>query len=437
MRYTIIKTILSMSPKLARLLMHHFQESKESLQDEQTPQNHSMNKSSRLTIQLIDFLTSHWQFRFNTVMGYTEYLPNDTDGGQWLPVDDRMVNSMTMAARLAGIDAWDRDVHRFVESDLVESFNPILDFLHRAERRWDGQTDHIGRLARTVPCRVPQWEQWFRKWFLYMVAQWLGKNQRYGNSVAPLLISEQGNNKSTFCRQLLPEYLQWGYNDSLVISERKQTLLAMSQFLLINLDEFNQISPRIQEGFLKNIIQLARVKVKRPYGKHVEDFPRLASFIATTNEQAALADPSGNRRFISIELTGPIDLSQPIDYEGLYGQAVTLINRGETYWFNDQEVHEIMAHNRQYQMKSPAELYFHECFTLPDADTSGMWLTAASIYEHLRQRAGRGLQVNGISAFGRVLANMEGLQRRRSKTGTQYFVAYRSAVTSATVGSTA
>lgn len=47
----------------------------------------------------------------------------------------------------------------------------------------------------------------------------------------------------------------------------------MTQFLLINLDEFNQITPRVQEGFLKNLIQLASVKVKRPYGKHVEEFP--------------------------------------------------------------------------------------------------------------------------------------------------------------------
>ena len=73
------------------------------------------------------------------------------------------------------------------------------------------------------------------------------------------------------------------------------TLQAMSQFLLINLDEFNQIPATIQEGFLKNIIQLASVKIKRPYGRHVEDFPRLASFIATTNEHSVLADPSGNR----------------------------------------------------------------------------------------------------------------------------------------------
>ena len=69
----------------------------------------------------------------------------------------------------------------------------------------------------------------------------------------------------------------------------------MHNFLLINLDEFNQISPRVQDGFLKNMVQLTRVKVKCPYGKLVEDFPRLASVVATTNETIVLADPTGSR----------------------------------------------------------------------------------------------------------------------------------------------
>ena len=235
-------------------------------------------------MRLINLLTARYRFRYNTVMGYPEYHSRRAVTDGWQPVDDRVVNGLTMEARLSGLDAWDKDIKRYVQSNMVKPFNPILDFLGRAEAAWDGHTDHIGLLARTVPCEVPQWEDWFRKWLLYMVAQWLGKTRQYGNSVAPLLISEQGNNKSTFCRRLLPDCLQWGYNDNLLISEKKATLQAMSQFLLINLDEFNQISPQIQEGFLKNVIQLARVKVKRPYGKHVEDFPRLASFIATTNE---------------------------------------------------------------------------------------------------------------------------------------------------------
>ena len=126
-----------------------------------------------------------------------------------------------------------------------------------------GRKDHIRALARTVPTDNPYWEDWFYTWFLAMVDQWRAYSHRkYGNSVAPLLISKQGYNKSTFCRSLVPPELQWGYNDNLVLSEKRQVLQAMCQSLVINLDEFNQISPQVQQGFLKNIIQLPSVKIK-------------------------------------------------------------------------------------------------------------------------------------------------------------------------------
>ena len=372
-------------------------------------------------MQLIKLLTARYSFRYNTVMGYPEYHSRRAVNSGWLPVDDRVVNGLTMEARLSGLDAWDKDIKRYVQSNMVKSFNPILDFLGQAEAAWDGHTDHIGMLARTVPCQVPQWEYWFRKWLLYMVAQWLGKTRQYGNSVAPLLISQQGNNKSTFCRRLLPDSLQWGYNDNLLVSEKKATLQAMSQFLLINLDEFNQISPQIQEGFLKNVIQLARVKVKRPYGKHVEDFPRLASFIATTNEHSVLADTSGNRRFIGIELTGPIDIAQPIDYKGLYGQAVTLVKQGERYWFNDVEVREIMTHNRQFQIKPPAVQWFNELFDIATDESDGEWLSTAAIFGNIRRAMGSCFQGNLVT-FGRTLSHMEGIRQKHSNLGKLYLV---------------
>lgn len=253
-----------------------------------------------------------------------------------------------MDARLTGLNVWDKDVSRYVKSDKIRNYNPIEEYLWEVHGKWDG-IDHIGRLAQTVPTKNPHWERWFRTWVLAMVAQWKGRNRRYGNSVAPLLISSQGYNKSTFCRSLLPDELQWGYTDNLSLDEKRPVLQAMSQMLLVNLDEFNQISPRVQEGFLKNTIQLARVKAKRPYGKHVEDFPRLASFIATTNIADVLADPTGNRRFIGIELTGPIDVRMRPNHEQIYAQAQALIDQGEPYWFDDQETRLIMQHNRQFQ----------------------------------------------------------------------------------------
>ncbi len=375
--------------------------------------------------QLVGYLQKRYVFRYNTIMGYTEYRPNTTWFQDWQPVDERVINSFTMDARLTGLNVWDKDVSRYVKSDKIRNYNPIEEYLWEVHGKWDG-IDHIGRLAQTVPTKNPHWERWFRTWVLAMVAQWKGRNRRYGNSVAPLLISSQGYNKSTFCRSLLPDELQWGYTDNLSLDEKRPVLQAMSQMLLVNLDEFNQISPRVQEGFLKNTIQLARVKAKRPYGKHVEDFPRLASFIATTNIGDVLADPTGNRRFIGIELTGPIDVSVRPNHEQIYAQAQALIDQGEPYWFDDQETRLIMQHNRQFQLKSPAEQYFHEQFKVAEDEKTGMWMTAAAILSSLRETYGASLlKQTSLVAFGRALSNMEGMRHHHSVDGTQYCVTFK------------
>ncbi len=387
-------------------------------------QTTSADKVGREMRELIDYLHTHYVFRYNTVMGYTEYRPNNTWMQKWQPVDERVANGLTTDARLAGINVWDIDMKRFVKSDKIRPYNPIDDYLWKVHDKWDGH-DHIGRLAATVPNDNPHWQRWFRIWFLAMVAQWRGLNRRYGNSVAPLLVSSQGFNKSTFCRSLLPDELQWGYTDNLSLSEKRLVLQAMSQMLLVNLDEFNQISAHTQQGFLKNVIQLARVKAKRPYGHHVEDFPRLASFIATTNIADVLADPSGNRRFIGVELTGPIDVSLRPNHQQLYAQAQALLEQGEPYWFDEHETQLLMRHNRQFQYKSPAEQFFGELFEPTDNPDRGQWLTAAAIYQRLKHTVGSTLGNTSLVAFGRMLANLDDLQRRRSRNGTEYLVAER------------
>lgn len=374
--------------------------------------------------QLIGYLQRRYVFRYNTVMGYTEYRPNNTFFQEWQPVDERVVNGFTTDARLAGLDVWDKDVHRFVKSDKIHLFNPIENYLWEVHGKWDGR-DHIAHLAETVPTTNPDWPRWFQTWMLAMVAQWTGRNRRYGNSVAPLLISSQGYNKSTFCRSLLPEQLQWGYMDNLSLDEKRPVLQAMSQMLLINLDEFNQISARTQEGFLKNVIQLARVKAKRPYGKHVEDFPRLASFIATTNMPDVLADPSGNRRFIGVELTGPIDVSVRPNHEQIYAQAQALLDEGIPYWFDERETQLIMQNNRQFQVKTPAEQFFHELYEPVADEKRGEWLTAAAMLQQIRKVAGQLVRQANLINFGRMLANIEGMHRRHGRSGTEYLVRQR------------
>ena len=378
---------------------------------------------SRQTRQLINFLTTRYVFRYNTVMGYTEYRPNNTWIQNWQPCDENVINGMTIKARLANLDVRDKDVRRYVRSNMIRQCNPVEDYLLKVSKRWDGETDHIAMLARTVPCELPQWELWFKKWFVAMVAQWVLPAQEYGNSVVPLLISSQGDGKTSFCRNLLPKELRWGFQESQDISEKRQTLQTMHNFLLINLDEFNQISPKLQEGFLKNIIQLPNVKIKRPYGKHVEEFKRYASFIATTNQFSVLSDPTGSRRFICVHLTAPIDTTYRPNYEALYGQAYRIVTeRLMDWWFTAEEVEQVMAHNKQYQIVPPAVMFFHEYYEAVADEADGEWMSVTAIYENLRSVAGAGLKANGVATFGKYLRMIPGLRQNRISKGMVYLV---------------
>ena len=400
------------------------------IKEDLQPTSHSLKDNFLMTLdahpyynaQAIPILRDRYDFRYNVLMKYTEYKTK----GSWhdfAPVDPRVQKRMTLDVQLADIRVSIKDVRNFLESDYIVNYDPIDEYLFQCEGKWDGK-DHIRALARTVPTANPHWADWFYIWYLGMVDQWRGINHRlYGNSVAPLLISKQGFNKSTFCRRLIPQELQWGYTDNLVLSEKRQVYQAMAQTLLINLDEFNQISPQVQQGFLKNLIQLPNVKMKRPYGGHVEEFPRLASFIATSNMDDILTDPSGNRRFIGVELTGPIDVSVKPNYVQLFAQAMAAIRAGEKTYFDSVETALLMQSNRQFEVVPPIEQYFQMCFDLVEDESQGKYMSAAEIFDYLKKRIGSSLKIDSLMSFGRKLANIEGIKVKRFATGKRYLVA--------------
>lgn len=377
---------------------------------------------------MIRRLEQRYVFRYNIIMGYTEYRRNITGYSEWSPVTDRVVNGMLLEMQAADIPVWRRDIKNFVESSRIRDYDIVDEYLSHCNGKWDGH-DHIRELARTVPTDNPQWPDWFHTWYLGMVAQWKHLNNRFGNAIVPLLVSRQGYHKSDFCRQLLPPELRsWGYTDSLSMNEERSVLMSMTQMLLICLDEFNQISPRKQEGFLKNVIQLPAVKVKRPYGKHIEELPRLASFIATTNQADVLTDPSGSRRFVGIRITGDIDTSHRPNYPQLFAQALYELAEGERYWFDAEETVVIMEHNRSFQLRSDALSFFLEQFQpvpledqqrYPDA----VWMKAGDILKAVKQRSGAALRdMPKLNKFARELRALPGISFRRTHDSDVYLV---------------
>ena len=321
--------------------------------------------SALLAYKTEAYMKEHYTLRLNVMTGTPEYRMNAVGYG-FQPLDLAARNTMAINALKAGVDSWDKDLSRYIDSNLIPRYYPMEDYLRHLPH-WDGKHDYVGELARRVKTDNPYWEEDFHKWMLSMVAQWTGKDRQYGNAIVPLLIGPQGSGKTTFCRRLLPGYLQMYYNDRLSMKNDNDIFIAMSSYALINIDEIDAMS-KSQQPILKYLLSKYDVKFRPPYGKTMEQRQRFASFIATTNSRRPLVDPTGSRRFICV-YADEIDNDGIIYYDKLYGQLYAELQQGSRYWFEDEENARIIQQNEQFQQVSSYEQMIALTYLSPD-DTS-------------------------------------------------------------------
>lgn len=389
----------------------HFYTKKKEFLIRQTVQNvytceKGFGKKSPLTAQqelefrTEEFMQRRYEFRFNTMTTMTEYRERNAFCFYFRPLTNRVRNSIAMNARQEGLNLWDRDVIRYLDSDRIPLYNPIEDFLFGLDIRWDGR-DRIRELAKRVPCDNRHWPDLFYRWFLNMVAHWRQTDRKYANCTVPLLVGPQAYRKSTFCRSLLPPELQAYYTDRIDFSNKRDAELSLNRFALINMDEFDQ-NGASQQAFLKHIIQKPTINIRRPHGTATQEMRRYASFIGTSNHKDLLTDTSGSRRYIVVYLTGPIDCS-PIDYEQLYAQAMHDLSKGERHWFDTEEEKVMTEHNQEFQVMSVAEQLYHEYFRAAEEGEEYEQLMAIEILEQLKRDSKMNVSICSIVEFGRIL----------------------------------
>lgn len=359
-----------------------------------------LSAEQELELRTEEFMQRRYEFRYNTMTTVTEYRERNTFCFYFRPLSSRVRNSIAMNARLEGLSLWDRDVVRYLDSDRIPIFNPIEDFLFGLDVRWDGH-DRIRELAARGPCNNRHWADLFYRWFLNMVAHWRQTDRKYANCTVPLLVGPQAYRKSTFCRSLLPPELQAYYTDRIDFSNKRDTEISLNRFALINMDEFDQNRVN-QQAFLKHILQKPIVNVRRPHGTATQEMRRYASFIGTSNHKDLLTDTSGSRRYIVVDVTGPIDCS-PIDYEQLYAQAMHDLYKGERYWFDPEDEKVMNESNQEFQVMPIAEQLFHEYFRAATEGEECKQFLAIEILEQVQHDSKIRVSDCNIIQFGRIL----------------------------------
>lgn len=378
-----------------------------------------LNKVQQKAVLFQRYMRDRYALRLNTLTGKVEFDDRISNGLGFRKIDDRRLNTMVIDARLSGIDVNDRDMKRYIHSMDVPEFNPVDNYLDRINGKWDGK-DRLTELGNRINTDNPHWARWFAIWMRGMVAQWKGMSQQYGNSVAPIIIGRQGWHKSTFCRQLLPPELSFGYTDQLNFGSKHDIDLTIKHYLLVNVDEFDQLTKRVQNGYLKNLLQRTDSKTRKLFTDDVDEARRYASFMGTSNVNDLLTDPTGSRRFLCVELTGPIDTHTPIEYDQLYAQILQELEEGKPYWFSEDEVQQIMESNKQFMHEELSEQLFREYFREPLDDEEGEWMSPTEILRKVKSQ--RDNLDMSVERFGKYLSNMSSLPRRRGKHSTLYKV---------------
>ncbi len=386
-------------------------------------------KQQRMMQRLSRYLKLHYAFRYNLLTERTECARLDMEKADeahhltYTPVDSRTLNGIALSAIENGVECWDRDIKRYVESDHVQAYHPF-ELYFRNLPEWDGK-DRVKELARRVSDK-DVWVRAFHRWMLAVTAQWTGSGNRgrRANSVAPLLVSTtQGLGKSTFCRMLLPQELRDYFTESFDLTNASSAENKLASYGLINLDEFDRLSvSRMPQ--LKNLMQMEDLRVRRAYRRSAESLPRIASFIGTSNRRDLLTDLSGSRRFICVEVEHAIDCTTSIDHAQLYAQLLHELNSGERCWFSKAEEAEIQAANRPFYRITPAEELISSCFAFAEAGEQGARLmSAADIYAILKRKNPAALKDCSCTSFSRLLAQLG--RRVHTRYGNGYWVKKR------------
>ena len=328
------------------------------------PQN--VQNESVLIIE--QFLNDNYRLRRNMLSGKVEFKMRAEVTADYRPLTQEALNSIIIRALREGLDEEcnpKADITMYVNSEEVRMYNPVLDFLNDLPK-WDGQ-NHVAKLFSRIPGLSSEQLAFLAVWLRSTVAHWLQLDTMHGNEVVPVLIGAQGCGKTTFLRRLLPCQLREYYLDHLNLSNKFDKEMALTNNLLVNLDELEAIRPS-QHATLKQTLSKNKVNGRPIFGKAQDDRPRYASFVSTTNNPHPLTDATGSRRYICMTIPKGqlIDNAGDIDYEQLYAQVLYEIRElNAPYWFNNEEVTRIQQLNLAYmQQKDIAEMV-KVCFRKP------------------------------------------------------------------------
>ena len=177
-----------------------------------------------------------------------------------------------------------------IQISLENRFHPVQEFLNNLPA-WDGMERAEKFFVDTLGVDDTEYSRSITKhWLLAAVKRTFIPGCKFDYCL--ILSGSQGIGKSTVLSKLGGKW----FNDSIDNINGKDALEQLQGSWIIELGEM-QATKKAENEAIKSFISRTTDKVRLPYARRAEEFPRQCIFAATTNDSEPLKDKTGGRRF--------------------------------------------------------------------------------------------------------------------------------------------
>ena len=224
-------------------------------------------------------------------------------------------------------------------------FHPIRDYI--SAQKWDGIPRIDTLLINYFGAEDNAYTRAsIRKMLCAAVARVFEPGIKFDTAL--ILVGEQGTYKSTFVKKL---GMDW-FSDTFTTVQGKEAFEQIQGAWLVEIAELSGLK-KAEVETIKHYISKREDSFRPAYGRTVETYKRQCVFFGTTNNKDFLRDPTGNRRFMPIDVRTEYIKKSEVDdltdeeVSQIWAEAYVLYKSGEPLYLTGEE--DILAKIEQHK----------------------------------------------------------------------------------------
>ena len=300
-------------------------------------------------------------------------------------------------------------------------YNPVASWV--ASKQWDGQ-DHLGKLLATVTIKdannqaaVELKDTLITRW---MVSAVCGAFSPDGVSAAGVLVfqGDQYVGKTKWFKSLAPEDLNIIKDGVILKPDDRDSVKQAVSFWLVELGELDSTFRKSDIAALKAFLTNKKDVLRRAYARKESQYARRTVFFGSVNPKEFLHDPTGNRRYWTIEVAH-LDHSHQVDMQQCWAQVYELWKAGASHYLTADEMGQLNSHNEDFTASDPIIEVVQTTFDWECKESNWRWITATNAVRECGYERPTKADVNSAAA---AIRKLNGAKSKRSSTAVLLLV---------------